>query len=387
MSKKTGKPRILLVDDEPNILSSYGRGLRRDWDLITAASGEEGLNIIREQGPFAVIVSDFNMPRMDGIAFLAQTLTLAPESVRMMLTGEGDFHIATKAVNEGNIFRFMTKPCPLEHLHKALEAGHQQYRLMQLEKEAHQQEIVIAGEIQQTLLLEAVPSNLVGVEIAAVSVPSQGVDGDFIDFFRFSESKVDVIVGDVMGKGVHAALVGAGARNKLSRLMWSLSRGAVSDPEPVVVMQALSTELEDQLGQLCKFITMIYARFDLEKKKLTYVDAGHMPTLWYSNDQSAWVSLKGNNFPVGIPASRPVEQLELTFKPGDSFIFYSDGLLEGRNSAGEMYGDQRLLEKASRLPNGSASDNLNLLVEDFKKFVGHDQYGDDLTVVLVRILP
>ncbi len=382
---RTNKPKILLVDDEPNILSSYGRGLRHDWDLITASSGEEGLKAIREEGPFAVIVSDFNMPRMDGIAFLSQAIELAPESVRMMLTGEGDFHIATKAVNEGNIFRFMTKPCPLDNLHKALQAGHQQYRLLQIEKEAHQQEIAIAGEIQQALLLESVPENLPGVDIAAVSVPSQGVDGDFIDFFRFSESKFDVVVGDVMGKGVHAAMVGAGARNRLSRIMWDLSRGISADPEPVVIMQALSNALEEQLGQLCKFVTMVYARFDLNSRVMTYVDAGHMPTLWYSTEKKEWIPLKGRNFPIGSPALRPVEQCQAAFKPGDSFLFYSDGLLEGRNRAGQMYGDHRFMTRLGQLSNDSAANDLQSLKDDFKAFMGHEQYGDDLTIVLVKI--
>jgi len=115
------KPKILLVDDEPNILQSYRRGLRKEWNVVTALSGEEGLQSIENQGPFSVIVSDFNMPRMDGIKFLAKSMENAPGSVRIMLTGQGDFQIATRAVNEGNIFRFITKPCTLEQLDNALK--------------------------------------------------------------------------------------------------------------------------------------------------------------------------------------------------------------------------------------------------------------------------
>ncbi len=379
------KPSILLVDDEPNILSSYSRGLRKNWNLITASSGEEGLAAIREHGSFAVIVSDYNMPRMNGISFLTQALELAPESVRMMLTGEGDFHIATRAVNEGNIFRFLTKPCSLENLEKSLVAGYQQFRLLQIEKEARRQELQIAGEIQQTLLLQPVPTGLQGVEIASTSVASQGVDGDFIDFFRLSDSCFDLVVGDVMGKGVHAALVGAAARNQLARIMWKLSRSSEVDPAPETVIQALAESLEDQLTRLAKFITMTYARFDTQAKRMTFVDSGHMPTLWYKKEQNEWVPLKGRNFPIGLPVFRPIEENSVDYLAGDKFLFYSDGLFEGRNQQKKMYGDCRLMDILGDLQAQSADDQLKLIIDDFKTFVGSDKFDDDLTIVLVQI--
>lgn len=374
-----------MVDDEPNILASYSRGLRRNWQLTTAASGEEGLREIRENGPFAIIVADFNMPRMDGIAFLANTLALAPESIRMILTGEGDFQIATKAVNEGHIFRFMTKPCPLERLEQALAAGYRQHQLQHIEKEARQQEIQIAGEIQQTLLLEKIPTEMQGAELASTSIPSQSVDGDFIDFFEFSPAVFDIILGDVMGKGVHAALVGAGARNRLSRVVCNLSRQQRKDPSPAMIMQGLEDTMQEQLGQLGKFITMVYARFNLQEHSLKYVDAGHMPTLWYSQAVKEWKPLKGNNFPLGIPISRPAEEFEIKFDNNDLFLFYSDGLSEGRNSQGQQYGDSQFMHTLHDLPKNSASAFLQLLVTDFKAFIGCDDFADDLTIVVVRI--
>jgi sigma-B regulation protein RsbU (phosphoserine phosphatase) len=382
------KPKILLVDDEPNILYSYGRGLRREWDLVTAGSGEDGLKEIREKGPFSVIVADFNMPRMDGITFLARTIEIAPQSVRMMLTGEGDFQIATKAVNEGSIFRFMTKPCSLENLERALRAGYEQYRLLQIEKEAREQEIAIAGEIQQTLLLEAPPDDLCGVDLAALTIPSQGVDGDFIDFFRWSSSRFDVVVGDVMGKGVHAALIGAAARNRLGRIMWQLSRAGETEPPPSRIMHELGADLADQLGQLTRFITMIYARFDMQTRTMTYVDAGHMPTLWYSSIAGKWISLKGKNFPVGIPMIRAIEQQSVEFAAGDSFLFYSDGLFEGRNRDGEMFGDKMLMPLLSRVILADSTDlALQGIIGEFRDFTQRTVYEDDLTMIMVRIRP
>lgn len=127
--------KILCVDDEPHVLHAYQRGLRKLFDIETAPGGAEGLEMIASHGPFAVIVSDMRMPGMDGVQFLASVRQEAPNSVRMMLTGNADQKTAMTAVNEGNIFRFLTKPCPPEDLAKALTAGIEQYRLITAEKE------------------------------------------------------------------------------------------------------------------------------------------------------------------------------------------------------------------------------------------------------------
>jgi len=127
--------RILCVDDEPKVLDAFKRQLCEQFDMETAVSGAQGLEVLASKGPFAVIVSDMRMPGMDGIQFLTAAKDRAPESVRVMLTGNADQQTAIDAVNEGNIFRFLTKPCPPEKLGKALTAGIEQYRLVMAEKE------------------------------------------------------------------------------------------------------------------------------------------------------------------------------------------------------------------------------------------------------------
>lgn len=126
--------KILFVDDDPNILQGYKRALRKEFDIHIAEGGREGLNILQAENDFAVIVSDMRMPGMDGIQFLKYVKKLAPDSVRMMLTGNADQQTAMDAVNEGSIFRFMTKPCEPETFAAALNAGIEQYRLITLEK-------------------------------------------------------------------------------------------------------------------------------------------------------------------------------------------------------------------------------------------------------------
>ena len=127
--------KILFVDDEPNVLQSIQRQLRKRFDMVTAEGGEEALRILKEQGPFAVIVSDMRMPGMNGVELLAQAKDLHPDTVRLMLTGNADQETAMEAVNSGQIFRFLTKPCPQATFVTSLALALRQYRLIVAEKE------------------------------------------------------------------------------------------------------------------------------------------------------------------------------------------------------------------------------------------------------------
>ncbi|MGA2936020.1 MAG: HD domain-containing phosphohydrolase [Syntrophobacteraceae bacterium] len=151
--------KILFVDDDPNILAAFHRQLRKYFPVHTAMGGEEGLRAVVEQDPFAVIVSDLRMPGMDGIQFLSRVREIAPDSVRIMLTGNADLSTAIDAVNEGNIFRFLTKPCEQKTLIKALSAGVRQYQLITAERELLEKtlrgSIKVLSEILQLLNPEA----------------------------------------------------------------------------------------------------------------------------------------------------------------------------------------------------------------------------------------
>ncbi len=127
--------RILLVDDEINILEGHRRKFRNMFQLCLAQGPQEGLKAVAEQGPFAVVVSDFNMPGMNGVEFLRQIREVAPDTVRIMLTGFADVTIAINAVNDGAVFRFLTKPCSQEDLTVAVNDGIAQNRLIRAEKE------------------------------------------------------------------------------------------------------------------------------------------------------------------------------------------------------------------------------------------------------------
>ncbi|HEX5162034.1 MAG TPA: HD domain-containing phosphohydrolase [Steroidobacteraceae bacterium] len=128
------RDRVLFVDDEPNVLDGIRRQLRNRVDLETATSASAGLDIIRQQGPFAVVVSDMRMPEMDGARFLAKVNEISPQTVRMVLSGHADLESTIAAVNEGRVFRFLLKPCNSETLFGVIKNGIEQYRLVHAEK-------------------------------------------------------------------------------------------------------------------------------------------------------------------------------------------------------------------------------------------------------------
>ncbi|MGA8241845.1 MAG: HD domain-containing phosphohydrolase [Desulfobacterales bacterium] len=150
--------RILFVDDEPNVLSAIKRQLGGKFRIDTATEPEQGLKALAENGSYAVVVSDLRMPIMDGIQFLSKVRKLSPNIIRMMLTGNADLSTAIKAVNEGSVFQFLTKPCGENELSNALKNGLHQYRLITAEKELLEKTLKGGIEVMTDLLSMANPA-------------------------------------------------------------------------------------------------------------------------------------------------------------------------------------------------------------------------------------
>lgn len=151
-------PRILCVDDEKNVLEGLTRTLRSLYEVETAVGGAQGLEKLKTQEHFAVVVSDLRMPHMTGVQFLKEVRRVSPDSVRVLLTGQGDMNSAIAAVNDGNIFRFLTKPCATEILVQALAACVQQYQLVTSERVLLEQTLRGSIEVLTEILSLANPT-------------------------------------------------------------------------------------------------------------------------------------------------------------------------------------------------------------------------------------
>ncbi|MGA3160277.1 MAG: response regulator [Terracidiphilus sp.] len=145
--------KILFVDDEPAVLDGYRRMLHREFEVDTAVGGELGLATIHDCGPYSVVISDMRMPGMNGAEFLSQVRQKSPETVRMLLTGGTDLNAAIDAVNEGNIFRFLTKPCMKETLVEAIHIGLAQYRTITAEKKLAKTAQIIEESRSETAVI------------------------------------------------------------------------------------------------------------------------------------------------------------------------------------------------------------------------------------------
>ncbi len=246
-------------------------------------------------------------------------------------------------------------------------------------------EIEIASSIQQTLLLANTPKDVPGIEIAACSLPSQYIDGDFYDFFQHPDGTLDVIVGDVMGKGVAAALLGAATKSQVLRSLANLALRATSGaPLPVDIVRRAASRIGDQLISLDRFVTMCYARFDTKARMLHLVDCGHTSTI-LSRKAKECVFLRSDDLPLGVLQPYECTQHSFPFRQGDTYLFYSDGVTESRSAEGEFFGADRLAECVEHWSSLGPA----LLVEQIRKeaqqFSGSQKFSDDFTCIAIRI--
>jgi len=252
---------------------------------------------------------------------------------------------------------------------------------------AREQEAEIGFRIQQTLLLEQPPQDLPGVRAAALTIPSQRIDGDFYDFFNHRDRCLDVIVGDVMGKGIPAALLGAATKSHflqaLSRLISLSEPGTLPEPKDIVTLA--HSEVAWQLIELESFVTVCYARLDLVNRRLDLVDCGHTTTIHLQASTGACKLLQGENLPLGVSEREIFEQMSVPVEPGDVLLFYSDGLTETRNAAGELFGIERLAECVQRYGHLEPRDLIERIRLEAVAFSSSERFGDDLTCVAVRI--
>jgi PAS domain S-box-containing protein len=253
---------------------------------------------------------------------------------------------------------------------------------------ARDREATIGFRIQQMLLLTQPPTDVPGVQVAALTIPSQRIDGDFYHFFRHENESLDVIVADVMGKGVPAALLaGATKSNVLEALchLMAMSRDG-GLPEPKEIVTLAHADMVRQLIDLDSFVTLSYARLDLKRHVLDLVDCGHTGMLVVRGKTGTCEMVRGDSLPLGIREGETFDQVAVPFEAGDLFLFYSDGITDMRNRTGQLFGLDRLVD--------CVRNNRHLepesLVDEIRKaavaFADSDRPADDLTCVAVKVV-
>jgi phosphoserine phosphatase RsbU/P len=242
------------------------------------------------------------------------------------------------------------------------------------ESQRQEEELDKAREIQEGLLPKKIPQ-VRGLEIAGVWQPTLAVGGDFYDVVKFSDRRVGVCIGDVVGKRLSAAL-----------LMANLQASFRAFASEIISPGSLTGKLNDVLCNNIaadKFITFWYGMIDVHEGKLSYAGAGHWPPILLRKSGEV-LSLKEGGTPLGIFPGQPYEPASVELESGDHLMLYTDGLTEATNSAGEEFGEKRLLELMIRNHRLSTSELLETVAKEVTRFCAGN-FQDDLTLVVVTV--
>lgn len=253
--------------------------------------------------------------------------------------------------------------------------------------EAREQEVELGSRIQQGLLLGEPPTDLPGVRVGTLRVPSRKVDGDFFDFFQFGDRSFDFFLGDVMGKGVSAALVGAAAKSHLLRSAGGLlsEPGDKGLPPPERIIGMTHAKMTPKLIEIGSFVTMCYARFDLDARRIVYVDCGHTKPIHLRRSEGTCESLEGDNTPLGTTESETYGERSTAFEPEDIFLFYSDGLTDLLSPDGEAFGEARVRDLLMSHADLDPMDLVEKIRRAAIDFARTPAFGDDLSCVVIKV--
>lgn len=366
--------RLLVVDDDPVSNRLMQRRLEKlGYEVFSAADGREALEMLPRTAP-DVLLLDISMPGVGGLDVLERIRERGLDVAVIMMTAYGTEEVAVEALRRG-ADDYLRKPLQQAEFEAVLERTVERLRLerqnralrRQLDEKRRQLEAELsrAARVQADLLPDEAPQ-LAGYELEARCVPAREIGGDFYGWMRTDPQTLTLTLGDVMGKGMPAALLMATARAVLR----ALSRQ--NSPERAVNLAARA--LEDDLARSGSFVTLFHARLDLPSGTLTYVDAGHGHVFVRRASGESGRPSEGG-VPLGTVPGYAYREGTLRLEEGDTLVVYSDGLAEARPGSlldiGELSGSlsgasgaREMLERLLRLADtGEAiSDDLTVLV-------------------------
>lgn len=378
------RTKILLVDDDAMLLAGLKRQLRNKFRVETAISGEEAVKMVEKNGPYAVVVSDYMMPGMNGIEFLSQVKQINPNTIRMMLTGSADMSTAIKAVNEGSIYKFHPKPCPTETLGTAIQSGLDAYQKVttdQSQLKKVQMSLARASMIQQKLMPKSDPQ-VDGFDIAGRSIPCDETGGDYYDFINpddWGQEKIGIVVADVIGHGISAALLMTSVRASFRERILSPGNG-------VLIVSDVNKRLVRDIEELNLFITMFYSEIDLKEKCFRWVHAGHESALFYDPSKDTFDTLGGEGLPLGVMEEWVYQESKIQIQPGQIILIGTDGIKEACNPQNEHFGNERLQMVIRDHYQKTAKDILDEVFDALENFRNQAERKDDETMVVIKAL-
>ena len=377
--------KILVVDDEvdlePLMLQRMRRNIRAGrYEFLFAHNGIEALEQLAHEEGIDMVLSDINMPQMDGLTLLEQIPAVDPNIRAVIISAYGDMKNIRTAMNRG-AFDFVTKPLDFEDLQFTIERTLQHVAdwreaLSSRDKlVAIQNELDVASKMQQSILPSHFPSGE-DYQVFGNMNPARNVGGDFFDVVRLENGRIGVSVADVSDKGVPAALFMMSSR--------TLLKGAsIGSRGPGEVLREVNDLLNED-NEASMFVTIFYAEFYPESGEFIYANGGHNPPLYVRADGSSTLLPLTGGVALGSWPDLDYEQDSVNLAHGESVVLYSDGVTEALNSEGEQFGVEGLQEVFASSPPKDAEVAVQGIFTAMSQFAGETPQFDDATCLIIR---
>lgn len=385
--------KILSVDDELDLeilLTQYFRRKIRkgEYEFSFAHNGLEALKMMLEKKDFDIILSDINMPEMDGITLLTKINEMRNPALKcIMVSAYGDMGNIRSAMNNG-AFDFATKPIDLDDLSRTIEKAIEEIEFVRKSQQEHTQlvsiksDLAVAGEIQQAILPQKFPpieEMADMVDLFATMTPAKEVGGDFFDFFKIDEKRLGFVIADVSGKGVPASIFMAVSRTLLRA---TGMRGIDTNECLNYVNNMLCHESIDSM-----FVTVFYGIYNTETGLVEYTNAGHNPPYVVRADGTVDTLPMSENIVAGMFDDFTFTQSTLQLDKGDMLVLFTDGVTEAFNTSGEMFDEKGLETTLKNKGAGKSSHDIcQEILKDVNDFSGKEPQSDDITLMAIRRL-
>ncbi len=381
--------KILVVDDE----SQFERLIRQrfrsqirseEYTFEFAQNGLEGLQKLGEITDFDIVLTDINMPQMDGLTFLSKMKELETSVKAIIISAYGDMKNIRTAMNLG-AYDFVTKPINFEDLTITISRATKEIEKIRIAELAQEQlnhlkqELAVSSEIQKSILptnFSTLTDNL-PIELHAEMIPAKEVGGDFYDFFPIDEEHIGIVIGDVSGKGMPAALFMAVSHTLLRAT--GLKGTSVSECLSRV------NEILCQDNSTSMFVTIFYGILNLNTGQLQYCNGGHNPP-WIIQSDGQTICLNNfQNVALGVIENFKYRSQNISLKPNSTLILYTDGITEAINKNHDFFAEKRLelalKENATRSP----KEIINQTIERVQSFSKDMPQFDDIAMLGVGI--
>ncbi len=378
--------RVLVVDDEEDlellVRQKFRRRIRKkELDFLFAHNGMEALEALDANPDVHLVLSDINMPIMDGLSLLNQLASVRPDVQAVIVSAYGDMTNIRTAMNRG-AFDFLIKPIDFNDLEITIEKTIKHVQAMQLALESRDRlvaikhELEVARQVQDSVQPKKLPDTQTH-QVSALIIPAREIGGDFYDYFYLDDSHLGVVIADVAGKGVPAAL--------FTMVTRALLKASLQDFRSPAQCLELVNDLLCEGNDSCIFITLFFGVLDIGTGEFRYSNAGHNPPrLVHSNGEVMELPQTGN-LVLGIMAGHEFKDEHIQMSPGDTLFMYTDGVTEAEDASSEEFGEERMDRILSEMPTGTVQEITEGVIFAVREFTADAPQSDDITCLAMRL--